>query len=61
MAVHLSAKKHFVVPFDNIGAIDTGFRSFLFISQAETEGVLGDHLASVGQRIDRGVEVTARG
>jgi 2-polyprenyl-6-methoxyphenol hydroxylase-like FAD-dependent oxidoreductase len=59
VAVHLSARKRFFVLFDNIGAIDTEFPFILFISQAETEGVLSEHLASVGQRIDRGVEVIA--
>ncbi len=55
----MNAKKSFVVPFDDIGPIDTEFPFILFISQAATEGVLGDHLASVGQRVDRGVEVTS--
>jgi len=59
IAVHPSATKTFVVPFDDIGAVDTEFPFILFISQAETEAVLGDHLASVGQRVDRGVEVTS--
>jgi 2-polyprenyl-6-methoxyphenol hydroxylase-like FAD-dependent oxidoreductase len=59
IAIHLSAKKRFVIPFDDIGAIDTEFPFILFISQAETEGVLNEHLASVGQRVERGVEVTA--
>lgn len=59
IAVHLNAKKHFIIPFDDIGAVDTEFPFILFISQSETEGVLGDHLASVGQRVDRGVEVTS--
>ena len=59
LAVHLSATKRFFVPFDDIGPVDTEFPFILFISQAETEAVLGDHLASVGQRVDRGVEVTS--
>ena len=59
IAVHLTARRNFVIRFDDIGAIDTEFPFILFISQAETEAVLGDHLASVGQRIDRGVEVTS--
>ena len=59
IAIHLSAKKKFVIPFDDIGAIDTEFPFILFISQAETEAVLNDHLISVGQRIERGVEATA--
>jgi 2-polyprenyl-6-methoxyphenol hydroxylase-like FAD-dependent oxidoreductase len=59
IAVHRSAKKRFIITFDDIGAIDTEFPFILFISQAETEAVLSDHLASVGQRVDRGVEVTS--
>ena len=59
VAVHPSATKTFVVPFDDIGAVDTEFPFILFISQAETEAVLSEHLASVGQRVDRGVEVTS--
>lgn len=59
VAVHRSAKRRFVITFDDIGAIDTEFPFILFISQAETEAVLSDHLASVGQRVDRGVEVTS--
>ena len=59
IAIHLSAKKKFVIPFDDIGAIDTEFPFILFISQAETEAVLSEHLVSEGQRIERGVEVTA--
>lgn len=59
VAIHLTAKRHFVVTFDDIGAIDTEFPFILFISQAETEAVLANHLGSVGQRIDRGVEVSA--
>lgn len=59
VVVHLSATKRFIVPFDDIGPVDTEFPFILFISQAETESVLADHLASVGQRVDRGVEVTS--
>jgi 2-polyprenyl-6-methoxyphenol hydroxylase-like FAD-dependent oxidoreductase len=59
VAIHLSATKRFFVPFDDIGPVDTEFPFILFISQVETERVLGDHLASAGQRVDRGVEVTS--
>ena len=59
IVVHLSATKRFVIPFDDIGPVDSEFPLILLVSQAETEAVLGDHLASVGQRVDRGVEVSS--
>src|ERR1700682_3236368 len=59
IVVHLSATKRFVIPFDDIGPVDSEFPLILLVSQAETEAVLGDHLASVGQRVDRGVEGSA--
>lgn len=43
------------VPLFDIGADDTAFPFLLFVSQAETEAVLGEHLASHGVAIDRGV------
>ena len=59
IAIHLSPTRDVYVPFDNIGAVDTEFPFILFISQAETEAVLGEHLSSIGQRVERGVDVTA--
>src|ERR1700693_2069109 len=56
---HPSAKREILVPFEDIGAVDTEFPYILFISQAETEAVLDAHLAAVGQRVERGVEVVA--
>jgi 2-polyprenyl-6-methoxyphenol hydroxylase-like FAD-dependent oxidoreductase len=56
---HLSAKRKLQIPFDDIGAVDTEFPYILFISQAETEAVLDEHLAAVGQKVERGVEVVA--
>jgi len=38
-------------------AIDTRFPFVLFVSQAETEALLGEHLASKGLMIERGVEL----
>jgi 2-polyprenyl-6-methoxyphenol hydroxylase-like FAD-dependent oxidoreductase len=57
IALHLSAKRKILIPFDDIGAIDTEFPYILFISQAETEGVLDGHLTAAGQKVERGVEV----
>jgi 2-polyprenyl-6-methoxyphenol hydroxylase-like FAD-dependent oxidoreductase len=39
------------------GATDTRFPFILFVSQAETEAVLGEYLASAGVTIERGVEL----
>jgi 2-polyprenyl-6-methoxyphenol hydroxylase-like FAD-dependent oxidoreductase len=38
-------------------AVDTRFPFILFVSQAETEALLGEHLASKGVMIERGVEL----
>lgn len=49
-----------VVPlrlFD-VGLHDTAYPFLLFLSQAETERVLADHLAANGVRVERGVELT---
>jgi 2-polyprenyl-6-methoxyphenol hydroxylase-like FAD-dependent oxidoreductase len=40
-----------------LGLDDTAFPFLLFVSQAETEQVLGDHLAGRGVPVERGVEV----
>ncbi len=42
-----------------LGLDDTAFPFLLFVSQAETEQLLGDHLASGGVQVERGVELTA--
>src|SRR5690606_9542205 len=47
------------VRIDDIGAAGTRFPYILFVSQAETEAVLSEHLESAGVRIERGVELTA--
>jgi 2-polyprenyl-6-methoxyphenol hydroxylase-like FAD-dependent oxidoreductase len=41
----------------DIGADDTAYPYLLFLSQAETERILGDHLADHGVEIERGVEL----
>jgi 2-polyprenyl-6-methoxyphenol hydroxylase-like FAD-dependent oxidoreductase len=40
-----------------LGLDDTAFPFLLFVSQAETEQVLGDHLATGGIPVERGVEL----
>jgi 2-polyprenyl-6-methoxyphenol hydroxylase-like FAD-dependent oxidoreductase len=43
----------------DFGAGDTRFPFILFVSQAETEALLGEHLAARGIAIERGVELVA--
>jgi 2-polyprenyl-6-methoxyphenol hydroxylase-like FAD-dependent oxidoreductase len=45
------------VPLFDIGADDTAYPFLLFLSQAETEGVLDDHLARGGLTVERGREL----
>ena len=59
VVIHVSATRELLITFDDIGAVDTEFPYILFISQAETEAVLDGHLAAVGQKVERGVEVVA--
>lgn len=47
------------VPFFDIGLDDTAFPYLLFVSQAETEQLLGEHLAAHGVRVERGVELSS--
>ena len=57
LSVHLSAAEHVLIPIDDIAAVNTEFPYILFVSQAETEAVLDEHLSSVAQIVERGVEV----
>ncbi|WNM37978.1 FAD-dependent monooxygenase [Micromonospora halotolerans] len=45
------------VPLFNLGLPDTAYPYLLFLSQAETERLLGDHLATLGVSVERGVEL----
>jgi 2-polyprenyl-6-methoxyphenol hydroxylase-like FAD-dependent oxidoreductase len=45
------------VPLFDVGLEDTAYPFLLFVSQAETEGVLNEHLAGHGVRVERGVEL----
>jgi 2-polyprenyl-6-methoxyphenol hydroxylase-like FAD-dependent oxidoreductase len=60
----LQVRLHFgkrVVPirlFD-VGLEDTAYPFLLFVSQAETEAVLNEHLAEHGIQVERGVELVA--
>lgn len=46
-------------PLFDIGVPDTRYPFLLFLSQAETEQVLGQHLNARGVRLERGVELVA--
>ncbi|APR75723.1 2-polyprenyl-6-methoxyphenol hydroxylase [Minicystis rosea] len=52
-------RKAFEAELGDIGADDTQYPFLLFISQAETEDVLRQHLEREGGRVERGVEATA--
>ncbi|MGH3083398.1 MAG: FAD-dependent monooxygenase, partial [Gaiellaceae bacterium] len=43
----------------DIGLEDTAYPFLLFVSQAETEAVLNEHLAARGLQVERGVELVA--
>ena len=55
--IHLDIRRAALVRLGDFGRTDTRFPFILFVSQAETEAVLGDYLASIGVVIERGVEL----
>ena len=57
LALHVGAREVGIVDLGAVPATDTRFPYILFVSQAETERALGDHLAASGVEIERGVEV----
>ncbi|MDO0910443.1 FAD-dependent monooxygenase [Streptomyces sp. DT2A-34] len=58
MRLRLHLKRRTVsVPLFDIGLTDTPYPFLLFLSQAETENVLGEHLATRGVPIERGTEL----
>jgi 2-polyprenyl-6-methoxyphenol hydroxylase-like FAD-dependent oxidoreductase len=46
------------VPMFDLGLDDSAYPFLLFLSQAETERVLGEHVAAAGVPVERGVELT---
>jgi 2-polyprenyl-6-methoxyphenol hydroxylase-like FAD-dependent oxidoreductase len=44
-------------PLFDLGLEDTAYPYLLFLSQAETERILGEHLAAAGVTVERGVEL----
>jgi 2-polyprenyl-6-methoxyphenol hydroxylase-like FAD-dependent oxidoreductase len=58
--VQLHASRRVVrVRLFGLGLADTAYPFLLFVSQAETEAVLNDHLAASGVSVERGVELVA--
>jgi FAD binding domain len=56
--LHIHAGERVVaVPLFDVGLEDTAYPFLLFISQAETEAVLNEHLAERGVNVERGVEL----
>jgi 2-polyprenyl-6-methoxyphenol hydroxylase-like FAD-dependent oxidoreductase len=61
---HLGARRAAEVQLGAVGNVDTRFPFILFVSQAETERLLAEHLSRSGVTIERRVELvdfTARG
>ena len=58
LALHLDGRRVAEVPLGEIGATDTRFPFILFVSQAETEALLGEHLGAASVTVERGVALT---
>jgi 2-polyprenyl-6-methoxyphenol hydroxylase-like FAD-dependent oxidoreductase len=58
LRIHLGRRQVSMRLFD-VGLEDTAFPFLLFISQAETEAILNEHLAAHGIEVERGVELLA--
>ena len=56
LRIHAGGRVVSVRLFD-VGLEDTAYPFLLFVSQAETEAVLNEHLAGQGVRVERGVEL----
>jgi 2-polyprenyl-6-methoxyphenol hydroxylase-like FAD-dependent oxidoreductase len=59
LALHLEGRGAAQVQLGGFATKDTRFPFILFVSQAETEEVLGRHLTDVGATIERGVELVS--
>jgi 2-polyprenyl-6-methoxyphenol hydroxylase-like FAD-dependent oxidoreductase len=57
LMLHFEGGRRARVALGSFGAADTRFPFILFVSQAETEATLGEHLARAGTTIERGVEL----
>jgi 2-polyprenyl-6-methoxyphenol hydroxylase-like FAD-dependent oxidoreductase len=58
LMLHFEGGRNAEVSLGGFAAADTRFPFILFVSQAETEAMLGEHLASRGVAIERGVELS---
>ncbi|MEU1838256.1 FAD-dependent monooxygenase [Micromonospora chersina] len=56
LCLHAGGREREVRLFD-LGLPDTAYPYLLFLSQAETERILGEHLAAAGVDVERGVEL----
>jgi 2-polyprenyl-6-methoxyphenol hydroxylase-like FAD-dependent oxidoreductase len=52
-----AGRRETALPLFDFGLTDTAYPYLLFLSQAETERILGDHLAAVGVTVERGLEL----
>ncbi|HKE66339.1 MAG TPA: FAD-dependent monooxygenase [Micromonosporaceae bacterium] len=57
MRIH-AGKRDLSIPLFDLGMADTAYPFLLFLSQAETERILAEHLVDHGVLIERGVELT---
>ena len=57
LMLHVDRGEPPVIDLGSVGRTDTRFPFILFVSQAETEGVLAEHLASHGVAIERDTEL----
>ena len=59
LKLHFEGRPVAAVTLGDIGAADTRFPFILFVSQAETEDVLNEHLRASGVVIERGTELVS--
>src|SRR5262249_29957526 len=59
LAIHFGGRRVAAITLGDFGAANTRFPFILFISQAETERILGEYLSRSGVAIERGVELVS--
>lgn len=59
LLLHFNQRLIVPVPLVDIPVLDTRFPFLLFVSQAQTEAILADHLGSLGLTIERGVALVS--
>ncbi len=58
VGLHLHARGRVVpAPLFDLAGADTSYPYLLFLSQAETERILGEHLTAAGVAVERGIEL----